>query len=250
MNGPVGLDFDGGVVHGHGRLAVAAAEGYVEFGALGNHQRTDVEVVRGDRGDDEDLRVGKADRAADAEGIGRGAGARGDDQAVGPVGREHLAVDGDIDAEHGAADAVKRDFVDGIGQEADLLAGAGALDGRVQHGPVFNPELTLHQGVQDFAGAVLAEESDAAEVYAEDRQAHVGDHMGGGKEGAVATDAQHEIRVRTDVGLGFDIIELIRSIQELLDHVFVFGFLLKRLPPDEYAYFHFLTEYVQFRLQN
>ena len=55
MDGPTLLDFHRLVVGGHGGHPVAAFEGDVHLGGFGKHQGTHVQVMRGDRRDDEDL---------------------------------------------------------------------------------------------------------------------------------------------------------------------------------------------------
>ena len=210
---PVLFDFHRLVVRGQEGGPVPALESDVHLGRLRQHQRPHVEVVRGDRGDDEHLRIGHADRTAGAEGIGGGSGAGGDDETVGPVGGQRFAVHADADAQHGRALAVNGHLVDGVRQHADALAGAGALERSVQDRQVFDAEIPFHQGLQDGLGAVFTQEADAAEVHAQDGKADVGDQVRGAQERAVAAHRQDQVRLREDVALGADLIDLVGSFR-------------------------------------
>ena len=63
----------------------------------GNDQRPDRQGVGRDRGDDDGLHAGHDDGAAGAQAVGGRAGGRGDDDAVGAVGADVLALDEDVD---------------------------------------------------------------------------------------------------------------------------------------------------------
>ena len=137
----------------------------------GRHdQRPDGERVRRDRRDDDRLDAGHHDRPAGAQAVGGRAGGRGDDDAVGAVGADVLALDEDVDPHHaGDAALVHRDVVHR--ELADPVVALAVLDGGLQRLAPLDHVAAGHQrverGVEGVAGGG-GEEPDPAEVDAED----------------------------------------------------------------------------------
>lgn len=96
--------------------------------------------VRGDRGEDEGVHVGREDRSAGGEAVGRGAGRGGYGERVGGVGRQQSSGEVDADADLPVAgeflqdDVVERGDVQRAAPAA-ALRGLGPDPRRRQGGP-------------------------------------------------------------------------------------------------------------------
>jgi hypothetical protein len=113
-----------------------------------------------------------------------------------------------VDAQYGGATAVKGYFIHGIRQHANGFAGVRSLEGSVEHGTVLDAEVPLQKGSLYIFGPIFAEETDAAEVNAQNGKADIGHHVGGRKESTVSTHGEHEVRVGLDIVFVTDLIYL------------------------------------------
>lgn len=185
--------------------------------------------VRGHRREDERFRAGRDDRAARGETVGGGAGRRGHEQRVGGVGGEQPA--GDVDAD-GDLPVPRQLFEDHVVEGRDvqrdpplvpaLAVGTHAWGWQQRSSPV--PQERLHlgrdlqhpggtqreqhaglrlqvtapDGVERGAhrrGGDLGQESDAAQVHAEDQGVVLRRQPCAAQEGAVAAQGDDEVRV-------------------------------------------------------
>lgn len=186
----VGAEVEGGL------LAVGDE---AQLGGVGDDDGAEGEVVGSVGGDDEAGAVGGEDGAAAAEGVGCGACGGGYDEAVAGIGGHEVVVDKEVGGEEGAVEqTVEGDFVEGKGLET-LLVGAGddmeegaGLDG-VEPG-----EEVVDEAV-DVVTSRRGEESEVAEVDAEDGDVAVADEVDGAEEGAVASDGEEEV----EMGVGY-----------------------------------------------
>ena len=175
-----------------GRVLAAAADFHLagfgdQHGPVGQHVRADGREADGGH-------RGKDDGAAGGERISRGAGGRGDDQAVGFVGAHELVVDVDVQIDHAG---------DGGFGEHHIVERLVARDDRA---------VAAHLGVQQLAAAdaVLAaqgalqfgkqlvdgdggQESEAAQIDGEQRDLAAADGARGGEQRAVAAQHDHQV---------------------------------------------------------
>ena len=155
-----------------------------------------------DRSNDKAATVGGEDRATAAERIGSGAGGSGNNKPVARIGSHKVGIDIEVGAEDSVVvEAVKAHLVEGgrhqliIGVAGNnMKKGAGfegiAMGGEVGHKRV---EVVATRG---------GEETQMAEIDAENRDVAVAEQMNRTEEGAVATDREKEIVVALGKGVG------------------------------------------------
>ena len=189
-------------------------------GTLRYDDGTQGEVVGAVGGDDKAMAVGREDGTSTAEGIGRGARGSGHDETIAGIGGHKVVVDIEVGAEKGAplketmdADLVDHEGVEGVARLVgdDMQEGA-RLDG-----------IAAGQQVGDQGGNVettcRGEETQVAEVDADDGNLATANQMDGAEKGAVATDGEKEVVVALGQGVGdlfgFDPVVL-EDVAELL----------------------------------
>ena len=169
------------VVERQAHLFVTGLEGDVQGTAVRNDQGAHIEVVRGYGREYPHLGLRHHDGTAHTQGIGRGAAAGGDQQAVRPIGRKADSVHAHIHAEHRRALAEHARLIEGIGPSGKgrnggfLRSGKDALrcgsgsrgrDIHAQQAAVFKGILAVGKPGQGFLRIVFREETDAAEIDA------------------------------------------------------------------------------------
>ena len=156
-------------------------------------------VCAHDRRDDHRLDAGHHDRPAGAERIRGGAGRRGDDDAVGAVGPDVLALDVDVDPDH-ARDAalVHHDVV-----QRDRCRRARSRPSRLRstatsarRGSVtYRPATSASSAGSSVSRVAVVQEADPAEVDAEDGISRAAEEPRAAEQRAVAAEGEQGVEL-------------------------------------------------------
>ncbi len=199
MDDAVGLAAEDAVVEEKldGFLAIDSEVGFVgddvdddgDLSFAGEDDGADGEEVGADGSEDHGVDGGHEDGAVGGQCVGGGAGGGGDDDAVGAEACDELAVELDGEFAH-AGDGTfgEDDVVEGlplaeevaVAEELRVHEAANVNDGGAGH-PGF-------KGVVELGEWDLGEETEGAEVDAEDGGIGVGEGAGGGEQGAVSAE--------------------------------------------------------------
>ncbi len=175
-----------------GEVAAVRQDLQVEPFAAGQEHRAVERGMRGHGGDQQPLRVGGDDRPAGGEAVRGGAGRRGDDDRVGGVGHEGLALDPYGD---------RRGLVSRAAQEHDVIERRllGAPEAGVDAGAGLQREPVGVDGIEggrQFRYVDLGEEAQASDVDPQDRRVAPGREPHGAQHGAVPAEADQQVGAR------------------------------------------------------
>src|SRR5690625_227283 len=149
----------------------------------------------GNRDHEQGLDVRPDDRAATGEGVGRGSGGGGQYHGVTAESRHAPAINPDGQLQHaGPVQLFDGGFVEGP-PLVDVALGGMHLD--VDSHAFFDAVIAVGNALDDFLQAIgfgFGEESDMAEVDAEQGGAAVPHKFRGPQDGAVPAEDQHEFR--------------------------------------------------------
>ena len=159
----------------------------------------DIEAVGRHGGKAEDVGIGHDDGAAVGETVGGRTGGCRDDEPVGLVGHQILAVDAGAHGNHRGIVALEHgDVVEGEGAALDYLAvGLDHDDGMGLHSVV--PVCYLGDGVVYLVGMDVGQKSQSACVDTDYGRRLASHHAGCAQKGAVAADGDDEVYVEVVV---------------------------------------------------
>ena len=216
MQAHVGTQRLTAAIDGHHVRVVAAADLEVQLPFVEDDDRTNRQAVRRDRREDDTAGLRHKQRTADGEIIGSTTRRRGDDQTVGMVGVQQLAVDLRLDGQHVRQTLLEdRYLVEGVGRQDQSLAGESVFveHGEMQQTAPLDRIFARYEFLEDIIQVLrlhFGEESQVSAVHAEDRYVLVSYRRGGGQECTVTADRQREVD-----GLAIHVLRLCVSVPVL-----------------------------------
>ena len=204
-------------LHGHGLLAI-----HREIGLVGHadhahadsrlarhHDGPDGQQVRADRRDQHGVDRGHHDGPVGREVVGRGAGRRGEDDAIGAEGGDGLAVDLDGEVGHARDGPLGHHHVVERVPLARRLAAAEELG--VHHAAHFDGRRAVAPGLQ--GGVELGErdfgkKAQRAQVHAEQRSVGVGEGARRGQQRPIAAEDDDQVRLARGHLLALDAVTI------------------------------------------
>ena len=125
MQAHIGAQTLAAAIHRHHVRVVAARHTNIKFPVVRHYQGLDGQAMRRDRREDDPPALRSHQRTSDRQVIGGTAGRRRDDQTVGVIGVQQLAVHLQLDLQHATQTLFENsDLVEGVGSHDDIIPDA------------------------------------------------------------------------------------------------------------------------------